>query len=111
MRKLSWKTPYEALLGHKPSVKHLHIVGCKCYMLKHNIPRKHKLEARANIGYLVGYDSRNIWRIWHPANGYTIIRARDVHFDEGQKFDPDDTTDLQPINEITGLTETLDLNL
>jgi hypothetical protein len=40
-----------------------------------------KLDPRAYIGYLVGYDSTNIYRVWVPHKG-TIISTRDVIFDE-----------------------------
>ena len=39
------------------------------------------MSPRAAIGYLVGYDASNIWRIWIPSKR-RIVRARDVEFDE-----------------------------
>jgi hypothetical protein len=60
---LDWKTPFEKLFGTKPDLSHLHVYGCRAYPLKKDIPHLDKLEARAHIGYLVGYDSRNIFRI------------------------------------------------
>ena len=50
-------------------------------------PGKHqKLNAKANIGYLVGYESTNIYRIWisHKKN---VISARDVIFNEDKVWD------------------------
>jgi hypothetical protein len=44
------------------------------------------LEPRAHIGYLVGYNSTNIFRIWIPHQG-VIISIRDVIFDENTCFD------------------------
>ena len=80
-RGLGWRTPYQVLLGKKPDLSHLFIIGCKAYSLNHGIPRKDKLAPRASIGYLVGYDSTNIYRIWDPARG-VVFRTRDVTFDE-----------------------------
>jgi hypothetical protein len=60
---LIWKTPYEALTKEKPDLSHLHVFGCRAYPYIKNIPRKDKLEPRAHLGYLVGYDSTNIYRI------------------------------------------------
>jgi hypothetical protein len=40
-----------------------------------------KLDPRAHIGYLVGYDSTNIYRVWIPHKGI-VISTRDVIFDE-----------------------------
>jgi len=48
--------------------------------------RLQKLNSRAHIGYLVGYDSTNIFRIWIPHRG-EIISSRDVIFDEDEFFD------------------------
>lgn len=45
---------------------------------------------RAQIGYLVGYDARNIWKIWvNGPKGFEVIRARDVVFGETERYDPD----------------------
>lgn len=41
---------------------------------------------RAKIGYLVGYEASNIWRIWLPDE--KIARVRDVVFDESRQYDP-----------------------
>ena len=60
IRKLYWKTPFEALYGRKPRLSHLHIIGCKAYVLNYNIPDLKKLEPRALAGYLIGYDLTNI---------------------------------------------------
>ena len=56
---------------------------CRAYplILKETIPRKQKLAPRAHIGYLVGYDSTNIYRIWMPSKK-KIIRTKDVTFNE-----------------------------
>jgi hypothetical protein len=67
-RQLKRKTPFEALTGEKPSLAHLHPYGCRAYPLNKNIPRRQKLEPRAFISYLVGYDSTNIYKIWIPSN-------------------------------------------
>ena len=48
--------------------------------------KRNKLDPRAHIGYLVGYDSTNIYRIWIPHKG-KVISTRDVIFDETKVFD------------------------
>jgi len=45
-----------------------------------------ELAPRAHIGYLVGYESTNIYRIWVP-HKRKVISARDVIFDEGEFYD------------------------
>src|SRR6266487_639171 len=95
-----WKTPYEVfysnieegfLRAHKrPQVVHLKAYGCRAYamtrdaQLKKN--RKWKLNSHAYIGYLVGYDFMNIFRVWIPHKG-EVISTRDVIFDEHTFFD------------------------
>lgn len=63
MRKQDWKTPFEKVTGNQPALAHLRSYGCKAYTHKHNLPKKLKLDKRAHIGHLVGYDSSNIFRI------------------------------------------------
>jgi hypothetical protein len=50
------------------------------------LPKLAKLAPRAAIGYLVGYEARNIWRIWIPSYR-RVIRARDVQFNETEFYD------------------------
>jgi hypothetical protein len=45
-----------------------------------------KLDPRAHIGYLVGYNSTNIYRIWVSHQG-KIISTRNVIFDKNSHFD------------------------
>jgi hypothetical protein len=92
-----WKSPLETLneaLGRVfpiPSYAHLKAFGCRAYPLtrevKAKLERKRKLKPRAHIGYLVGYDATNIYRIWVPALK-EVIRTRDVTFNESLFFDP-----------------------
>ena len=48
--------------------------------------RLNKLDPRAYIGYLIGYDFTNIYRIWILYKGI-IISIRDVIFNEKTFFD------------------------
>jgi hypothetical protein len=73
-KRLAWKSPAESLQNalHRTVVKsdisYLRVYGCKIYAY---IPQEirereiyYKLVSRARIGYLVGYNSTNIFRIW-----------------------------------------------
>jgi hypothetical protein len=86
-RQLSWKTPYEALTQSKPNLSHLRVYGCRAYPLNKHIPRSKKLQARAHIGYLMGYDSSNIYRVWIPSQ-QKVVRTRDVTFNEELFYEP-----------------------
>jgi hypothetical protein len=88
-RRLGWKTPHEALTGLKPNLAHLHVYGCRAYPHNKHIPKLDKLRPRAHLGYLIGYESTNIFRIWIPSQ-QKIIRTRDVTFDETRFYRLDD---------------------
>jgi hypothetical protein len=86
---LGWKSPFELIMGMKPSYAHLKPYGCRAYPLDKDIPKLDKLQPRAHIGHLVGYESTNIFRIWIPSLE-KVIRTRDVSFDPKRKFKPHD---------------------
>jgi len=48
-----------------------------------------KLDLRAYIGYLVSYDSTNIYYVWIPKLG-KVISTKDVIFDEELRFESKD---------------------
>ncbi|KID78688.1 Reverse transcriptase, RNA-dependent DNA polymerase [Metarhizium guizhouense ARSEF 977] len=54
--------------------------------VKFGIDQKQKLEPRAHIGYLVGYQSSNIYKIWVPHKNRVIL-TRDVIFNESTFFE------------------------
>ncbi|KAI0995961.1 hypothetical protein K3495_g12220 [Podosphaera aphanis] len=83
------ETPFQALnrltLGNDeiPDLSHLRVLGCKVYV---QIPIERrvlsrKLDARAEIGILVGYEGSHIFRVYVPSrkNG---IRSSNIRFDE-----------------------------
>ena len=87
IRQRNWKTPFELLYNKPPSLAHIHIFGCRAYPLNNTMPKRQKLSPRAHLGYLMGYDSTNIYRIWIPAKN-RVIRTRDVTFNENLFYDP-----------------------
>jgi hypothetical protein len=84
-RRLGWKTPFEYLTRHKPVLAYLRRIGSLAYVLNKSIDRKDKLLQRADIGYLVGYDAYNIYRVWVPSLN-RVIRSRDVLIDETKVY-------------------------
>ncbi|EDN10858.1 predicted protein [Histoplasma mississippiense (nom. inval.)] len=94
---LGWKSPLRALEEYlhieQHSCAHLRAYGCRAYakipneILNRN--RSQKLDPRAHIGYLVGYDSTNIFRIWIPHLD-RVIRARDVIFGGNRRYNPEE---------------------
>jgi hypothetical protein len=64
--------------------------GCRAYTITKDAQLKRKrllkLDPRAYIGYLVSYDSTNIYRIWVPYQD-KVISTKDVIFDKKSHFD------------------------
>ena len=69
---------------------HLKAYGYRVYTMTLNTQLKkkrlNKLDLRAHIGYLVGYDFINIYRIWILYKGIVIF-IRDVIFNKKTFFD------------------------
>ncbi|RYC78724.1 hypothetical protein BFJ63_vAg18401 [Fusarium oxysporum f. sp. narcissi] len=100
----NWRTPYDkfhTFLAHrdgivvedrKPYQAHLRVYGCKAFAMtreaKTKQQKKHRLNPRAWIGFLVGYQSTNIYRIWNPHTG-VVVPTRDVIFNEDEHFNGD----------------------
>ena len=96
-----WKTPYEVFFTRvsrangivtspkKPRLAHLKAYGCKAFAMTDDThrgkSRLQRLDPKAWIGYLVGYQASNIYRIWIPSLA-KVISTRDVIFNESQIF-------------------------
>ena len=111
-KRLAWKSPAECLrnaLGHtiiKPDISHLRVYGCKAYAYIPEEVREreahHKLAPRARIGYLIGYESTNIYRIWFPQLGQ-VRPEKNVAFNELIFFNPKELE--EPLVDIIILME------
>jgi hypothetical protein len=110
---IGWKTPFEMAYSKQSSIAHLRVYGCRAYALHPQIPRGDKLSPRALIGYLVGYDSSNIYRVWlqkvtSRAHQGKVIRIQDVTFKEDLFFQHRDKSDpLLQGEELKAITHTL----
>lgn len=79
-----YQTPFELYFGTKPSVKHIRVFGSLA--LTKVQPKKRsgyqkKLEDRASMGVLVGYEQDFNYRIYDPDTNKVFI-TREVEFDE-----------------------------
>jgi hypothetical protein len=97
-----WKSPYEIFFTRaagmngivtgprRPNQAHLRAYGCKAFAMTDDThrgkSRLQKLDPKAWVGYLVGYQSTNIYRIWIPSLA-KVISTRDVVFNEEAIFD------------------------
>lgn len=76
-----FKTPYEALYGFKPAVKHLRVFGSKAFA---HIPKedRRKLDSKAIRCTFIGYCSQyKAYRLFNPST-HKIFVSRDVIFHE-----------------------------
>ncbi|EED23209.1 hypothetical protein TSTA_066560 [Talaromyces stipitatus ATCC 10500] len=86
--------------GKKPYIGNLYLLGSKAY-IRIDTKKSEKMEPRAQIGYLVGYESHNIWLIWTEGpRGTKVIRARDVIFNKMKNDQNQD--DNMEINDVHG---------
>lgn len=83
--KLQQITLFKRVTTKKPFLAHLHLIGCKAYALRRDIARRDKIEARAYIGYLIGYCLTNIFQIWIPVLD-KVVRTRDVMFKDSERY-------------------------
>lgn len=87
LRRFNYKTPYELVFALLPRLHHFRTIGCTAFIKDNKIKPTRKLDAQAQIGYMVGYSASIIFNIWIP-HLRKIIRSRDVTFDESTMFDP-----------------------
>ncbi|KAJ9557430.1 hypothetical protein OSB04_012044 [Centaurea solstitialis] len=75
------RTPYELFRNRKPSIEHLHIFGCVCYILN-NKDNLGKFDSKSDDGIFLGYSS--ISKTYHVFNKrrQTIEETIHVRFDE-----------------------------
>ena len=77
-------TPYQSLKGKKPSLKHLHIFGCKCFVLRTHPEQLEKFETKADEGIFVGYPlTTRAFRVFNLRSRY-IVESINVSFDDGK---------------------------
>lgn len=111
-----WFIPLQRLydtleIPRSVDMSNMYLYGCMAFY-RRKVLTAHKLSPRAGIGYLVGYEAHNIWRLWNPKKQpkWSVFRARDVVFDESRKYQKDDpllTADLrysEPLPAKTGAT-------
>jgi transposase InsO family protein len=84
-RSLDGKSPHEAWTGMKPTIGHIRKFGCAVYRHINKKTGRKKLHKKSMLGYLVGYDSTGIYRIYHPKTKKIKV-SRDVVFSENVFF-------------------------
>jgi hypothetical protein len=99
-----WKTSYDQFhtfiaqrngmpVEHKrPDQAHLRAYGCKAFAMTTDALKKanrlQRFNPKAWIGYLIGYDSTNVYRVWNPITN-KVVRTRVITFNEHETFNGD----------------------
>ncbi|KAJ9544134.1 hypothetical protein OSB04_023841 [Centaurea solstitialis] len=89
------RTAYELFRNRKPSIEHLHIFGCVCYILN-NKDNLGKFDSKSDDGIFLGYSSiSKTYRVFNKRR-QTIEETIHVKFDEsGPTFPhPNDNTEI-----------------
>lgn len=94
-----WMIPWNELLKHAApdgvkdqviNLSNVRLYGCLVYSRILKRVQSEKMAPRAEIGYLVGYVSKNLYKIWFPHKGKTGIGkveiVRDAVFDETRRY-------------------------
>ena len=98
-KKLGQKIVFKIVTGFLPYLGYLRVYSCKAYTLNKYIARLEKLRPRAYIGFLVGYNSTNVFNIWIPSQR-KIIRVRDIIFDKEAFYEPGEINIVQLEKEL-----------
>lgn len=76
------KTPYELLKGRKPNLSHLHVFGCKCFVLNNGKDNLGKFDAKTDEGIFLGYSqSSKVYKVYNKRL-LTVEESVHVTFDE-----------------------------
>ncbi|KAL8109975.1 hypothetical protein AgCh_025906 [Apium graveolens] len=78
------KSPYSILSKRKPTVKHLHLFGSKCYILKDNSEYVEKFDSKLFEAIFLGYSlERTAYKVYVPEQK-KIMESTYVTFDDGK---------------------------
>lgn len=75
------KTPYEIIKGKKPSVKHIHVFGCKYYVLRVHHGQLGKFEAKSDEAIFLEYTPDKAFKIYNLKN-HVVMSSIHVVFDD-----------------------------
>ena len=59
IRAILKKTPYELYKERKPNISHLHVFGCKCFVLNNGKDNLGKFDVNSDEGIFLGYSSNS----------------------------------------------------
>ena len=96
IKRLDWKILFEMFIKSIFLIVYIYLFGCRAYVMISKIRRFDKILPRAQIGYFVGYDFINVFRVWILLFE-KVIRIRDIRFNNNRLYNLSDI-DLSVIN-------------
>src|SRR5438876_1886160 len=94
--KLHRKTPYEIMMGRKPSLKFSHVFGCSCFILREQ-GKLGKFESKSDEAIFLGYSlNSKAYRVYN-LNLNTVMESINVNFDDNKaaKLNDDDESSYE----------------
>ena len=88
IRPILMKTPYQLYNGRKPNISHLHVFGCKCFVLNNNKDHLGKFDAKSDEGIFLGYSLHS--------KAFRIYNKRDMIIEESTHVAFDETNLILP---------------
>jgi len=96
IRSVLKKTPYELLIGRKPSLSYLKAFGCKCFVMINGMNDLGKFNPKSDEGVFVGYSSTSKAYIVYNKRTLCIEESVHVIFNEsGEMNNIEDKDDLE----------------
>lgn len=84
------KTPFELWTGRKPSLRHLHVWGCRAEDRIYN-PHDKKLDFRTISGYFIGFPEKSKgYRFYCPNHSTRIVETGNARFIENDEISGSD---------------------
>lgn len=74
-------TPYQSMKGMKPSLKHLHLFGCKCFVLRTHPEQLGKFDGKADEDIFVGYPPTRAYKVFN-LRIRVVVESINVSFDD-----------------------------
>jgi len=93
IRPILKKTPYELYKGRKPSVSHLRVFGCKCFVLNNGKENLGKFDAKSDEGIHIGYALNGHANRVFNKRLLTVEKSMHVVYDETHNCIPKSVTD------------------
>ena len=93
------KTPVESWNGRKPSMRHLHILGCPIHVLKGN---SDKLKSKIEVVFFVGYPKGTVGGLFYNHKDNKVFVSTNAKFledDYVNNFNPRSKVVLAELDE------------